>query len=41
MKMAAPYLQNHKLKMQTDRLCLTREGIFVSDGIISDLMFIE
>lgn len=26
--------------MQADRLRLTREGIFVSDGIISDLMFI-
>ena len=41
MKMAAPYLQSHKLEMQADRLRLTREGIFVSDGIISDLMFIE
>ena len=40
-KMAAPYLQSHKLEMQADRLHLTREGIFVSDGIISDLMFIE
>ena len=30
-KMAAPYLQSHKLKMQADRLRLTREGIFVSD----------
>lgn len=40
-KMAAPYLQSHKLEMQADRLRLTREGIFVSDGIISDLMFIE
>lgn len=40
-KMAAPYLQSHKLEMQADRLHLTREGIFVSDGIIGDLMFIE
>ena len=40
-KMAAPYLQSHKLEMQADRLRLTREGIFVSDGIISDLMFID
>ena len=23
------------------RLCLSRKGIFVSDGIISDLMFVE
>lgn len=37
----SPYLQSHKLEMQADRLHLTREGIFVSDGIISDLMFIE
>lgn len=41
MKIAAPYLQSHKLEMQADRLRLTREGIFVSDGIISDLMFID
>ncbi len=24
-----------------NRLCLSRKGIFVSDGIISDLMFVE
>lgn len=40
LNMAAPYLKSHKLGMQADRIRLTREGIFVSDGIISDLMFI-
>ena len=40
-KMAAPHLKSGKLKMQDNHLYLTREGIFVSDDIISDLMFIE
>ena len=39
--MAQPYLQDGKLEMQDGRLRLTREGIFVSDGIISDLMYIK
>lgn len=39
--MAAPYLKSRKLEIQDGRLRLTRQGIFVSDGIISDLMFIE
>ena len=39
--MAAPYLRSGKLELQNDYLRLTREGIFVSDGIISDLMFVE
>lgn len=41
MDMAHPYLENGKLKIEDNHLCLTREGIFISDGIISDLMFIE
>lgn len=41
MDMAAPHLKGGKLEMQNHRLRLTREGIFVSDGILSDLMFIE
>lgn len=41
MDMATPYLESGKLKIQDNHLCLTREGIFISDGIISDLMFIE
>ncbi|WP_291530329.1 radical SAM family heme chaperone HemW [Bacteroides sp. UBA939] len=39
--MARPYLQSGKLELKDNHLRLTREGIFVSDGIISDLMFIE
>lgn len=38
---ATAYLQGGQLEVQADRLRLTREGIFVSDGIISDLMYIE
>ena len=38
---AAPYLDSGKLERADDRLRLTRKGIFVSDGIISDLMYIE
>lgn len=41
MDMATPHLESGKLKIQDNHLCLTREGIFISDGIISDLMFIE
>lgn len=39
--MAAPYLKSGKLEQQDYHLRLTREGIFTSDGIISDLMFVE
>ena len=39
--MAAPYLRSGKLELQDNHLRLTREGIFVSDGIISDLMFVD
>lgn len=39
--MAAPYLESRKLEVRDGCLRLTRQGIFVSDGIISDLMFIE
>lgn len=41
MDMARPYLHSGKLEMRNNHLCLTREGIFISDGIIADLMFIE
>nr|WP_302828875.1 radical SAM family heme chaperone HemW [uncultured Bacteroides sp.] len=41
MDMATPHLESGKLKIEDNHLCLTREGIFISDGIISDLMFIE
>lgn len=39
--MACPYIDSGKLRMEDNRLCLTREGIFVSDGIISSLMCIK
>ena len=41
-RMAVPYLISHKLEETRDgHLRLTRAGIFVSDGIISDLMYVE
>lgn len=39
--MAMPYLNGGKLEIHDRHLRLTRQGIFVSDGILSDLMFIE
>lgn len=39
--MALPHLKDGKLEMQDGRLRLTRDGIFVSDSIISDLMYIK
>lgn len=41
MDMAAPHLEGGKLEIKDRYLRLIREGIFVSDGILSDLMFIE
>lgn len=41
LQMAAPHLKNGYLEERDGRLRLTREGIFVSDGIMSDLMFVE
>lgn len=35
---ATPYIIRGLLEEKENRLCLTRAGIFVSDGIISDLM---
>lgn len=35
------YLENGKLQLQDNRLKLTREGIFISDGIMSDLLFVS
>lgn len=40
--MARPHLDCGNLEIyDNNRLCLSRKGIFVSDGIISDLMFVE
>lgn len=41
MDMAEPYLKSRKLELENDYLRLTQKGIFISDGIMSDLMFIE
>lgn len=41
MDMARPHLHNGQLEIRDNHLCLTRKGIFVSDGIMSDLMFVE
>lgn len=40
-EIATPHLQDGRLIMQNNHFCLTRKGIFVSDDIMSDLMFIE
>lgn len=39
-KMAAPYLKTDKLTEQDGYLRLTREGIFISDSIMRDLLFV-
>ena len=38
LSMAEPHLARHLLHIQGNRLCLTKEGIFTSNDIISDLM---
>lgn len=38
---ARPHLQQGTLTIDGDRLHLTRQGIFVSDGIMSDLLWVE
>lgn len=40
-RMADEHLKNHKLELRNSSLCLTRGGIFVSDGIMSDLLWVE
>lgn len=39
--MAAPHLESGKLNIHNNHLYLTRDGIFVSDDILSDLMYVE
>lgn len=42
LKMAAPYLRTGKVELTPEnRLRLTRQGIFTSDGIMSDLFYID
>ena len=40
-KMAVPYLENGKLEEHDGALRLTREGIFISDSIMSDLLWVD
>lgn len=40
-KMAAPYLESGKLEEYEGALRLTREGIFISDSIMSDLLQVD
>ena len=40
-KMAAPHLKSGKLMENDGHIRLTQQGIFVSDDILSDLMFVE
>ena len=40
-EMATPHLHNGRLVIKNNHFCLTRKGVFVSDDIMSDLMFIE
>lgn len=37
---ARPYLDRHLLKQENGRLHLTREGLFISDSIMADLMYV-
>lgn len=41
LRMATPYLKQNKLTCKDEVLKLSDEGIFVSDGIMSDLLWVE
>ncbi len=41
LRMAEAYLQSGRLEVQHNHLRLTRPGIFVSDGIMSDLLWVD
>lgn len=41
MRQAKPYVERGLLELKEDTLRLTREGIFVSDGVMSDLLYID
>lgn len=40
LRMAKPYIEQGMLERKEDTLRLTREGIFISDGIMSDLLWV-
>lgn len=39
MQQAAPFLKSGKMRLQNNRLSLSREGIYVSDSIMAELMW--
>lgn len=41
LRMVAPYVKNGRLKEENGVWRLTREGIFLSDGIMSDLLWVK
>lgn len=41
LSMAAPHLEHNLLNIRDEHLCLTRDGIFTSNDIISDLLLVE
>ncbi|MEG1187969.1 MAG: radical SAM family heme chaperone HemW [Bacteroidales bacterium] len=41
LEMAKPYLEDNLLKEEAGILKLSKEGIFISDGIMSDLLYVE
>lgn len=41
MNLAQPYLESGKLEIKENALCLTRDGIFISDTIMSDLLWVD
>lgn len=41
LRMADPHLKQGMLEIKEDQLKLTREGIFISDGIMSDMLWVE
>lgn len=41
LEMASPHVKQKLMTIQNNMLRLTREGIFISDGIMSDLLWVE
>ena len=40
-QLATPHLQQHTLQQANGLLKFTEQGIFISDGIMSDLLWVE
>ena len=41
LRMDTPHLQKGTLEIKNDTLKLTRKGVFISDGIMSDMLWVE